>query len=96
MLTLSPQPVWRNFHSLTQIPRPSGEMRQICAYLYQFGQDLGLETTKDSIGNIIIKKPATPGMEDRPTVILQGHIDMVSKEQSRCARFCQGSDQNNH
>lgn len=82
MLTLSPQPVWRNFHSLTQIPRPSGEMRQICAYLYQFGQDLGLETTKDSIGNIIIKKPATPGMEDRPTVILQGHIDMVPQKNS--------------
>lgn len=77
---LNPKLVWKNFYSLTQIPRPSKKEAKAVEFLYQFGKNLGLETIKDEVGNIIIRKPATPGMEDRMGIILQAHIDMVPQK----------------
>lgn len=77
---LEPSLVWKNFHALTQIPRPSKKEAKAVEYLYEFGRSLGLETIKDETGNIIIRKPAVPGMENRKGVILQGHIDMVPQK----------------
>lgn len=75
--TLAPQPVWNYFYDLTQIPRPTGHMKGVTTYMIAFGKELGLETKLDDAGNILIRKPATPGLEDRKTVILQSHLDMV-------------------
>ncbi len=79
---LTPVEVWKHFHALTQIPRPSKKEARIIEYMKQFGEDLGLETIVDEVGNVIIKKPATPGMENRKTVLLQGHLDMVPQKNS--------------
>ena len=79
---LEPQAVWKNFYSLTQIPRPSKHEEKIRQFMVEFGQKLGLETTMDHVGNVIIRKPATPGMENRQGVILQGHLDMVPQKNS--------------
>ncbi|MDF1571311.1 MAG: aminoacyl-histidine dipeptidase [Bacteroidales bacterium] len=79
---LQPKEIWKNFHELTQIPRPSKKEAEVIAYMKKFGEDLGLETIVDEVGNVIIKKPATPGMEDRKTVVLQGHLDMVPQKNS--------------
>ncbi|GAB7088256.1 aminoacyl-histidine dipeptidase [Marinifilum fragile] len=80
ILSLEPKAIWENFYSLTQIPRPSKHEDAIQDFMMKFGQDLGLETIKDEVGNIIIKKPATPGYEDRQGVVLQGHLDMVPQK----------------
>lgn len=77
---LDPQIVWKNFHAITRIPRPSKHEEKISEYLYNFGKSLGLETVKDELGNIIIRKPATPGCENMKGVILQGHMDMVPQK----------------
>ena len=82
MTNLEPKAVWQNFHSLTQIPRPSGRKEQISAFLANYGRSLGLETIVDGIGNVIIRKPASPGYENHPGVILQGHMDMVPQKNS--------------
>ena len=74
---LEPESVFRNFEALTQIPRESGNEAEVAAFLEQFAQNLGLEVIREPLNNIIIKKPATPGHEKSPTVILQGHTDMV-------------------
>ena len=79
---LNPQVVWKNFHALTQIPRPSKHEGQVIEYLYNWGKSHGFETIKDDTGNIIIRVPATPGMENRKGVILQGHMDMVPQKTS--------------
>lgn len=79
---LEPSAVWKHFHELTRIPRPSKKEAGIIALMKKFGEDLGLETIVDEVGNVIIRKPATPGMEDRKTVILQGHLDMVPQKNS--------------
>ena len=79
---LEPQAVWKNFYSLTQIPRPSKHEEKIRKFMVDFGHKLGLETTMDHVGNVIIRKPATPGMENRKGVILQGHLDMVPQKNS--------------
>ena len=75
--TMDPQDVWQNFYQLTQIPRPSHHEEQVRDFLAQFGKDLGLETIVDDVGNVLIRKPASPGMENRHGVILQAHMDMV-------------------
>lgn len=75
--SLSPQAVWGYFHQLNQIPRPSKHEDQIQAFMVAFGEKLGLETSKDAAGNIIIRKPATAGRENRKGVVLQSHLDMV-------------------
>lgn len=80
ILDLAPQQVWKHFYSLTQIPRPSGHMECITEFLVNFGKGLGLESFVDEVGNVIIRKPATPGMENRKGVILQAHMDMVPQK----------------
>lgn len=77
---LEPNGVWKNFYSLTQIPRPSKKEAKVIAFMKAFGEGLGLETIVDAVGNIIIRKPATPGYEDRKGVILQAHLDMVPQK----------------
>lgn len=78
--TLNPTRVWKHFHSLTQIPRPSKKEGKAIQFLEDYGKNLGLETIKDEIGNIIIRKPATLGMEGKKGIILQAHIDMVPQK----------------
>ena len=79
---LAPVEVWKHFYTLTQIPRPSKKEAEIIEYMKKFGEDLGLETIVDEVGNVIIKKPATAGMEKRKGVVLQGHLDMVPQKNS--------------
>ena len=80
ILQLAPQNVWKHFYSLTRIPRPSGHVEQVTEFLVNFGKGLGLESFVDEVGNVIIRKPATPGMENRKGVILQAHMDMVPQK----------------
>ena len=80
MRNLEPKAVWENFYQLTQIPRPSGKRKQIADFFVNYGKSLGLETLQDEIGNVLIRKPATPGMESHPGVILQAHMDMVPQK----------------
>jgi dipeptidase D len=82
ILSLQPAALWKYFHGLTQIPRPSGHEAAVIAWAKKFGEDLGLETIVDEVGNVIIRKPATPGMENRKGIILQGHLDMVPQANS--------------
>ena len=77
---LEPQEMWRNFADLNAVPRPSKKEERVIQFILDFGKKLGLETIKDEIGNVIIKKPATPGMENRKTVLLQSHLDMVHQK----------------
>lgn len=79
---LEPKIVWKHFYSLTQIPRPSKKESAVVDFVTKFGKDLGLETIVDEVGNVIIRKPATPGMENRKGIILQGHVDMVPQKNS--------------
>ncbi len=78
--TLDPPDVFEDFYELTLIPRPSHHEEQVRDFLVQFGQELGLETVVDEVGNVIIRKPASPGMEDLHGVILQAHMDMVPQK----------------
>ena len=80
ILSLAPQNVWKHFYSLTAISRPSGHLEKIQAFLLDFGKHVGVESSMDEAGNIIYRKPATLGMENRKTVILQAHMDMVSQK----------------
>ena len=82
MKNLEPKGLWNAFYSLTQIPRPSGKRKEIADFLVSYGKSLGLETLQDEIGNVLIRKPASPGMENHPGVILQGHMDMVPQKNS--------------
>jgi dipeptidase D len=77
---LKPSNVWSIFYEITRIPRPSKMEQKAAAFAKQFGEKLGLETIVDKCGNIIIRKPATPGMENRVGVILQAHLDMVPQK----------------
>jgi len=77
---LQPERIWNNFYSLTQIPRPSGHTKKVADFLVKFGKDLGLESYKDECGNVIIRKPATPGMENRKGIVMQAHMDMVPQK----------------
>ncbi|MFN0200437.1 MAG: aminoacyl-histidine dipeptidase [Bacteroidia bacterium] len=77
---LEPQAVWNYFEDLNQVPRPSKKEERVIAFMQAFGKSLNLETYTDAIGNVIIKKPATAGMEGRKTVILQSHLDMVHQK----------------
>lgn len=78
--TLQPEAVWRHFNAICKIPRPSGHLVGITQYIMNFGNTLGLETILDKAGNVLIRKPATPGMENRKPVVLQGHMDMVPQK----------------
>lgn len=77
---LEPKILWNNFENLNAVPRPSKKEERIIKYVKEFGEKLNLDTYVDKIGNVIIKKPATSGMEDRKTVILQAHLDMVHQK----------------
>ncbi|MBQ1793746.1 MAG: aminoacyl-histidine dipeptidase [Peptostreptococcaceae bacterium] len=77
---LQPQLVFKYFEEISQIPRGSGNEKEISDYLRKFGEDLGLETIQDEALNIIIRKPATKGYENAPGVVLQGHMDMVCEK----------------
>ena len=77
---LKPECVWRNFHALTQVPRPSGHREQVQQFLLDFAKKAGVEAFQDPAGNIVMRKPATPGMENRKPVILQAHMDMVPQK----------------
>lgn len=77
---LKPECIWRNFHALTQIPRPSGHLEKIQEFLLGFAKEAGVEAFLDPAGNIIMRKPATPGMENKKGVILQAHMDMVPQK----------------
>lgn len=82
ILNLEPKEVWKHFYSLTQVPRPSKHEDRIQEFMVNWGKNLGLETIKDEVGNVIIKKPATAGMENRKGIVLQGHLDMVPQKNS--------------
>ena len=77
---LEPKAVWKNFSDLNEVPRPSKKEERIIQFMLDFGQSLGLETFKDHVGNVIIRKPATEGMKDRKMVTLQSHLDMVHQK----------------
>lgn len=77
---LEPKALWKNFYKLTQVPRPSGHLDKIRRFLLDFAKENGFEAFTDKIGNVIYRKPATPGMENRKTVTLQAHMDMVPQK----------------
>jgi Xaa-His dipeptidase len=80
ILKLQPEALWRNFHLLTQVPRPSGHLEKIQQFLLDWAKERNLDARLDNAGNILMYKPASPGMEDRKVVTLQGHIDMVPQK----------------
>lgn len=82
MTELEPKLVWEQFDAITRVPRPSKKEGKIIAYLVDFARGHGLEYRKDAIGNVVIRKPATPGCEGLPAVILQSHMDMVCEKNS--------------
>ncbi|MBI4645507.1 MAG: aminoacyl-histidine dipeptidase [Bacteroidia bacterium] len=77
---LEPKQLWTNFEKICTIPHPSKKEDRLIQYVKAFGEELGLKTIADETGNVIIQKPATPGMENRMGVVLQGHLDMVPQK----------------
>jgi dipeptidase D len=77
---LEPTAVWKHFYSLTQIPRPSKKEEAVVKFMEEFARANNLEFILDKVGNVIIRKPATPGMENRKGIVLQGHLDMVPQK----------------
>lgn len=77
---LKPTCVWRNFDALTQVPRPSGHLEKVQQFLLDFAKRAGVEAYVDKAKNVVMKKAATAGMENRKTVILQAHMDMVPQK----------------
>ncbi len=82
LLKLEPAKVWFFFKEILNIPRPSKKEGKIIEYLLRFGKERELETLQDEVNNVLIRKPATPGMENRKSVVLQSHIDMVCEKNS--------------
>lgn len=80
ILNLEPVQLWKNFSQLNEVPRASKKEEKVREFIIAFGEKLNLETVTDKIGNVIIKKPASPGMENRKTVVLQSHLDMVHQK----------------
>lgn len=77
---LEPKALWNKFADLNAVPRPSKKEERVIEFMKDFGNSLGLETFEDEIRNVIIRKPATPGMENRKAIVLQGHLDMVHQK----------------
>ena len=77
---LEPKELWNKFADLNAVPRPSKKEERVIAFMMEFGKNLGFETVKDKVGNVIIKKPATTGMEKRKTIVMQSHLDMVHQK----------------
>ncbi|OIQ29775.1 MAG: cytosol nonspecific dipeptidase [Bacteroidetes bacterium MedPE-SWsnd-G2] len=80
--SLEPKALWNKFADLNAVPRPSKKEDRVIAFMKDFGASLGLETIEDEVGNVIIKKPATAGMENRKTIVMQSHLDMVHQKNS--------------
>ncbi|WP_456462071.1 aminoacyl-histidine dipeptidase [Lutibacter sp.] len=79
---LEPKALWNNFADLNAVPRGSKKEEKVIQFMVDFGKKLNLETVVDPVGNVIIKKPASKGMEDRKPVVMQGHLDMVHQKNS--------------
>ncbi len=79
---LEPRNVWKYFDALRKIPRPSGDEGRVADYIVSVAKELGLNYEKDNTGNVIIRKPGSPGHENAPTIVLQGHMDMVCEKNS--------------
>jgi dipeptidase D len=77
---LEPKQLWNKFADLNAVPRPSKKEERVIEFMKNFGNSLGLETFEDDIRNVIIRKPATPGMENRKPIVMQGHLDMVHQK----------------
>ena len=77
---LEPKALWNKFADLNAVPRPSKKEERVIEFMKNFGKSLGLETFEDEIRNVIIRKPATAGMENRKAIVLQGHLDMVHQK----------------
>lgn len=77
---LKPEGLWRNFDDLTQVPRPSGYPEKVQKFLLDFAAKVGVEAYVDAGGNVVMRKAATPGYENRKTVLLQAHMDMVPQK----------------
>ena len=77
---LEPKPLWNKFADLNDVPRPSKKEERVIKFMKDFGDNLGLETIVDEVGNVIIRKPATKGMEDRKPIVMQSHLDMVHQK----------------
>ncbi|MAE08967.1 MAG: cytosol nonspecific dipeptidase, partial [Bacteroidetes bacterium] len=82
LLKLKPALIWQYFNEILEIPRPSKKEEKIIKYIIKFGKDHNLKTLQDEVGNILIRKPATKNMENRKSVVLQSHIDMVCEKNS--------------
>lgn len=77
---LEPKALWNNFADLNAVPRASKKEEEVIAFMVRFGENLNLETLVDPVGNVIIKKPATKGMESKKTIVMQSHLDMVHQK----------------
>ena len=77
---LEPKAIWNKFADLNAVPRPSKKEECVIEFMKDFGKKLNLETLEDTVGNVIIKKPATLGMEDRKGIVMQSHLDMVHQK----------------
>ncbi|MDP3929387.1 MAG: aminoacyl-histidine dipeptidase [Bacteroidota bacterium] len=77
---LEPKALWHHFSALNAVPRPSKKEERVIQFMIDFGAQLGLPTHQDEVGNVIIKKPATAGMENRETIVMQSHLDMVHQK----------------
>src|SRR5574344_2596564 len=77
---LNPQCIWNNFDALTKVPRPSGHLEQVQKFLLDFAKRIGIEGFIDDANNVIMRKQATAGMENRKSVIMQAHMDMVPQK----------------
>ena len=77
---IEPTEIWSHFTDLNAVPRPSKKEEKIIQFMLDFGEKLNLETITDTVGNVIIKKPASRGMESNKTIVLQGHLDMVHQK----------------
>ena len=82
---LKPQQLWNKFADLNAIPRASKKEERVIAFIKEFGKKLGLETIEDTVGNVIIKKPATTGMENKTPIVMQSHLDMVHQKNNDTA-----------
>ncbi|WP_313386321.1 aminoacyl-histidine dipeptidase [Chishuiella sp.] len=80
ILNLEPKAIWKNFSALNSVPRPSKKEEKVREFIIKFGEDLGLKVETDEVGNVLIKKSAYPGMEDRKKVVMQSHLDMVCQK----------------
>ena len=84
---LQPISIWNHFSDLNAVPRPSKKEERIIEFMVNFGKKLMLETIVDGVGNVIIKKPATKGFENKKTVVMQSHLDMVHQKNSEIVFF---------